>query len=374
MKYYIIAGEASGDLHGSNLIKELKQIDKNAKFRYWGGDLMKSEGGTLVKHYSELAFMGFFEVLLNLRTIFNNLKFCKKDIPTYHPDVLILIDYSGFNLRIAKFAKTLGFKVFYYISPKVWAWKISRIKIIKQYVDRMFVILPFEKDFYKRYNYQVDFVGNPLIDNIEQKCKNKISFDEFIQANELSKKPIIAILPGSRKQEIDKNLPVMLGVVNFYKEYQFIIAAVTAFEPEYYERYLSDKKVKLIYNKTYEILQVSVAALVVSGTATLETALFNVPQVVCYKAGNISFQIAKRLVKVKYISLFNLIMDKEMVRELIQNDLNISNLKEELDKLLYDDVYRKQMIENYKLIRIKLGGRGASQKAAELMYGYLLSY
>ncbi len=396
MKYYIIAGEASGDLHSSNLMRELKLLDTNADFRFWGGDLMLSVAyatdstGTLVKHYRELAFMGFFEVLLNIRTILKNLKLCKKDIAQYQPDVLILVDYPGFNLRIAKYAKNSGIRVFYYISPQIWAWKKSRIKIIRQYVDKMFVILPFEKDFYKQLDYSVDFVGHPLLDAIEQRNDNQ--FEELntdtnpgciikkyngvnirIDTNYTNEidKPIIAIIPGSRKQEISQKLPVMLSIINNYSDYQFVIAAVSSIDIEYYKKIIGDYALKIIYNQTYEVLKQSVAALVTSGTATLETALFNVPQVVCYKSGAISYHIAKKLVKVRFISLVNLIMDKEIVKELIQDALNTKNLKKELDKILFDNEHRNLMISNYKLLKQRLGGRGASQRAAELMYGYL---
>ena len=364
MNYYIIAGEASGDLHASNLMKELKLLDLNAKFRCWGGDLMKAQGADLVKHYRDLAFMGFTEVLINLPTILNNIKFCKKDIIDHKPDVLILVDYPGFNLRIAEYAKTAGIKVFYYISPQIWAWKQSRVHKIKKVVDKMFVILPFEKEFYQRFSYIVDFVGHPLLDAVVNYTK---------QTNDLSvltNKPIIALLPGSRKQEITSMLPIMLSLINQYKNYQFVIAAAPSQNKNFYQTFIGESDVKIVFGETYQLLQKAEAALVTSGTATLETALFGVPEVVCYKGGAISYTIAKQLVKVKYISLVNLIMDEEIVKELIQNEFNERNLKLELDKLLNPQT-RIKMLAHYSKLKIKLGGSGASKKTAELMIGYL---
>ena len=304
MKYYIISGEASGDLHGSNLMKSLQKVDANADFRFWGGDLMETVGGTLVKHYKELAFMGFVEVVMNLRTIAKNLSFCKKDIENYNPDVIIFIDYPGFNLRIAKWAKAKGFKTHYYISPQIWAWKEGRIKDIKRDVDQMYVILPFEKDFYeKKHNFPVHFVGHPLIDAIS----NRIQIDdsEFRKTHRLSDKPIIALLPGSRKQEITKMLSVMLSLVNDYEDYQFVIAGAPGQDYDFYKQFIKQDNVNFISNKTYDLLSLSTAALVTSGTATLETALFKVPQVVCYKGSWISYQIGKRVVNLDFISLVN---------------------------------------------------------------------
>lgn len=340
MKYYIIAGEASGDLHASNLIKELKILDANAQFRCWGGDLMKEQGADLVKHYRELSFMGFTEVIMNLRTILKNIDFCKKDILHYKPDVLILVDYPGFNLRIAEFAKNNGIKVFYYISPQIWAWHQSRVHKIKRVVDRMFVILPFEKEFYKNFNFNVDFVGHPLLDAVA---------DYSNQSNQLildSDKPIIALLPGSRKQEIATVLPLMLSMQKYYPDYQFVIAGAPSQINEYYQPFISNADIKVVFNQTYQLLKKAHVALVTSGTATLETALFGVPEVVCYKGGTISFAIAKQLVKVKFISLVNLIMGREIVKELIQSELNESNLKVELDKLLINDS-RKRILADY---------------------------
>ena len=367
MNYYIIAGEASGDLHGSNLMKALQKQDVNAEFRFWGGDLMQQVGGTLVKHYKDLAFMGFLEVLLNIRTIFKNLAFCKKDIEDYKPDAIIFIDYPGFNLRIAKWAKKKGFKTEYYISPQIWAWKEKRIKQIKRDVDHMYVILPFEKDFYEeKHNYHVDFVGHPLIDAIAN--RNQVDEFEFRAEHELSDKPIIALLPGSRKQEIKKMLSIMLSIVNDFKDYQFVIAGAPGQDKSFYNPFIKNSNVAFISNKTHDLLSVSYAALVTSGTATLETALFKVPEVVCYKGSWLSYQIGKRLVKhIKFISLVNLIMDKEVVSELIQNDFNANRLKQELNKIL-DDYERIKFFLNYYDLEKKLGGKGASNKTAELIF------
>lgn len=364
MNYYIIAGEASGDLHASNLIKELKVLDANSKFRCWGGDLMKEQGADLVKHYRELAFMGFTEVLMNLRTILQNIDFCKKDILQHKPDVLILVDYPGFNLRIAEFAKTIGIKVFYYISPQIWAWKQSRVHKIKRVVDKMFVILPFEKEFYQRFDYNVDFVGHPLLDAVENYSKQPSTLS--IQTD----KKIIALLPGSRKQEIATMLPIMLSMQKYYDNYLFVIAGAPSQSKEFYQTFISNSNVEIVYNQTYQLLQKAEVALVTSGTATLETALFGVPEVVCYKGGAISYAIAKQLVKVKYISLVNLIMDKEIVKELIQGELNETNLKIELDKLLNPGT-RNKLLADYAGLIEKLGGSGASKKTATLMINYL---
>jgi len=370
MRYYIIAGEASGDLHASNLMRELKVLDPVCSFRFWGGDKMREQGGELVKHYKELAFMGFTEVIINLRTILKNIELCKRDIVAYKPDVLILVDYPGFNLRIAEFAKRNRIKVFYYISPQVWAWKQSRVQHIKKYVDRMFVILPFESDFYKKFNYPVDFVGHPLLDALEQREKTKDSFEEFVRKNDLDQRPVIAILPGSRKQEIEKMLPVMAKVSSFFPAYQFVVAGVSTQQKSFYLELAGAHRVKYVFGKTYELLEQSTAALVTSGTATLETALFGIPEVVCYKGGEISFRIAKMLVKVDYISLVNLIMEKEVVRELIQNDFNETTVKTELDKLLHQASYRNSVIEGLGELRNKLGGTGASKKTAQLIINY----
>lgn len=370
MRYYIIAGEASGDLHASNLMKEIRLRDNDAVFRCWGGDLMEKQGGFLVKHYRDLAFMGFIEVLTNLRTIMKNLKFCKEDILAYNPDILILVDYPGFNLRIAEFAHKNGIKVFYYISPQIWAWKKSRVHKIKKVVDRMFVILPFEQDFYARYNYDVDFVGHPLLDALPE------HFDEsdkriFTGKNNLPDKPIIALLPGSRKQEINTILPVMLKIVKDFPGYQFVIGAAPSVPSDLYARITGDHPVMVVYGQMHNLLKFSDAAVVTSGTATLETALMEVPQVVCYKGSPFSYFIARSIVKIKYISLVNLIMDQLIVKELIQYELNPENLKEELVSIIYDENYRKRMMDNYKSLKQKLGGRGASAKAASMMIYYL---
>lgn len=363
MKYYIIAGEASGDLHGSNLMRELQKEDANAEFRFWGGDLMQEVGGSLVKHYRDLAFMGFIEVAKNLTTILKNISFCKKDIEQWQPDAVIFIDYPGFNLRIAPFVKSLGIKTIYYISPQVWAWKGSRVKKIRQVIDKMLVILPFEKSYYKKeWDYDVEFVGHPLIDAIEQ--REKPNFKEFTKKWHLDERPIIALLPGSRKQEIQTKLPIMLSVVDDFPAYQFVIAGAPGQERSFYQNFLT-KNIQLVENETYNLLQLSHSALVTSGTATLETALLNVPEVVCYKGSRISYEIGKRLVKhIKYISLVNLIMDKEIVTELIQHDLNYPNLKRELS-LILEGEHRLKMLSEFNQLRNKLGGSGASQVTAQ---------
>lgn len=367
MKYYIIAGEASGDLHGSNLMRALLKEDVNAEFRFWGGDLMHEISNNLIKHYKDLAFMGFVEVIMNLRTITRNLSFCKKDIESYAPDVIIFIDYPGFNLRIAKWAKQKGYKTHYYISPQIWAWKENRIASIKRDIDKMYVILPFEKNFYeKKHNYPVHFVGHPLIDAIA----NRTQVDEytFRAEHELNEKPIIALLPGSRKQEITKMLSVMLSVVNSYPRYQFVIAGAPSQDYSFYQQFIKNANVHFVSNRTYDLLSVSSAALVTSGTATLETALFKVPEVVCYKGSWLSYQIGKRLVKhIKYISLVNLIMDQEVVTELIQDDFNSNRLKKELDRIL-DSYERTKFFMSYYELEKKLGGKGASAKTAKLIY------
>ena len=366
MKYYILAGEASGDLHASNLMKALKKEDPEAEFRFWGGDLMQQQGGTLVKHYRDLAFMGFLEVLLNIRTIFKNLTFCKKDIQAYNPDVIIYVDYPGFNLRIAKWARLQGFKNYYYISPQIWAWKEGRIKDIKRDVDQLFVILPFEKEFYeKKHQFPVHFVGHPLLDAIYD--REPVSPETFREKHNLDERPIIALLPGSRKQEIQKMLEGMLSITGDFKEYQFIIAGAPSQDAEFYEPFLKKNRVHIVMNETYNLLDVASAALVTSGTATLETALFKVPEVVCYKGGRISYEIAKRVINLDYISLVNLIMDKEVVKELIQTDFNTKSLKAALNNIL-DEENRKQVFHKYFELEKKLGGPGASRNTAQLIY------
>ncbi len=368
MKYYIIAGEASGDLHGSNLIKALKNKDENAKIRCWGGDLMQQAGGTLVKHYKEMAFMGFLEVLTNLNTIFKNIKFCKEDISTFNPDVIIFIDYSGFNLRIAKWARQNNYRTNYYISPQIWASREGRIKKIRKDIDAMYVILPFEKEFYeKKHGFPVHFVGHPLIDAIGNIPEiNEKTFRENHNLDD--QKPIIALLPGSRKQEVKKILSIMLSVTTAFPNYQFVIAGAPSLEDAFYKPFLKDASVGFVSNKTYRLLSFSYAALVTSGTATLETALFKIPQVVCYKGNWVSYQIARRIITLDYISLVNLIMDKEVVKELIQDDLTTKNLIYELKSIL-DGPNRTAQFEAYYELEQKLGGKGASEKVAGLIVG-----
>jgi len=326
MKYYLIAGEASGDLHASNLMHGIKKQDSNAEFRFFGGDLMKAQGGTLVKHYREMAFMGFLEVLMNIRSIAKNLRICKEDIIAYKPDVVILVDYPGFNLRIAKFAKESGLKVFYYIAPKVWAWKESRVKILKSYVDQLFIIFPFEIDYFRKHSIVPVFEGNPSIDAIAFKLNKDQSFDDFVKQNNLSDKPIIALVAGSRKQEIKHNLPVMLRMVAKFPDYQFVIAGAPSLGQNVYQPYINGVSVSIVYGQTYQLFKHSTLALVTSGTATLESALLDTPEVVCYKGGFFSMIIAWIVIKVKYISLVNLIMNREVVTELKQYDLNPARL------------------------------------------------
>ena len=357
MRYYIIAGEASGDLHGSNLIKALHVHDAAADIRCWGGDKMEEAGATLVKHYRDLAFMGFVEVLLHLRTIMRNLKFCKEDILAFQPDVLILIDYPGFNLRIVEWAKKQGIKVCYYISPQIWAWKEGRVEQIKRHVDKMLVILPFEKDFYKKHKYPVTYVGHPLTEVVEAELQKPVT-------QPLSDKKIIALLPGSRSQEIRKKLPVMLAMVRHFPQYQFIIAQAPGQAPAIYQEVIGSHNVMLAAGKTYELLKQASFALVTSGTATLETALFGVPEIVCYKGNPLSYWLAKKLVKVKYISLVNLILDKQAVTELIQDELNEKRLLSELTLLIEDTERREELQTDYTKLWELLGAEKASDKAA----------
>ena len=367
MKYYIIAGEASGDLHGSNLIKELFRLDGETHVRAWGGEKMQQAGATIIKSYTELAFMGFAEVIKNLPTIFKNLRFCKEDILNYSPDVLVLIDYPGFNLRIAKWAKSAGIRVIYYISPQVWAWKESRVTAIKQYVDKMLVILPFEKEFYGRWNYKVDYVGHPLVEVMEKERKNSLVL--------LGERPIIALLPGSRKQEIRRKLPVMIETASLFPEYDFIVARAPGLPDNYYDEFMGDyQNVRGVSNDTYNLLRQSKAALVTSGTATLETALLNVPEVVCYRANTLSYQIGKRLIRIKYISLVNLIMDKLVVTELIQKAFTTENLARELNAILHDKATLQRILEDYRSLKELLSQGGhASANAAKLIVDYLSS-
>lgn len=358
MKYYLIAGEASGDLHASALVREIGRMDAEAVFRGWGGDLMQKAGVHITKHYSDLSFMGFAEVISNLPSIIRNFDQCKNDLIHFQPDVLILIDYPGFNLRMAKKAKKLGIRVFYYISPQLWAWHTSRVKIIKKYVERMFVILPFEKEFYQRYGISVDFTGHPLLDVIRD--------DRQATCGER----VIALLPGSRKQEIVKMLPVMLGVVSHFKDHRFIIAGLSSLGHGFYDKYVKEYPVEILFDQTQALLSRSEAALVTSGTATLETAVCGIPEVVCYKAGKLSFLIARMIAKVKFIALPNLIAGKEVVKELIQKDMKTVKLVNELDKLLIPENVA-HLKEEYKKIKAALGKEGASERAAHLMVKYL---
>jgi lipid-A-disaccharide synthase len=369
MKYYLIAGEASGDLHASNLLKELKKLDSNLHCRCWGGDKMEKEGAELVKHYRDLAFMGFIEVVANLPTILKNISFCKTDILQYQPDVIVLIDYPGFNLRIAKWAKQQGFKVIYYISPQIWAWKENRIHAIKKYIDKMLVILPFEKSFYEKWNYEVEYVGHPLVEVISR-------FQNEQQSTSLiphSDKPIVALLPGSRKQEIAQKLPVMLEVSKQFSEHVFIVAKAPGMDESFYQQLLEGyPEVKSISGKTYNLLSIASAALVTSGTATLETALFGVPEIICYKGSKISFWIAKKLVKIKYIGLVNLIMGKEVVKELIQDEFNTVNAVKELRLLLEDKNKQSQVKNDCQELKALLSKEGnASQRAAFSIFSFL---
>ena len=370
MKYYIIAGEASGDLHASNLVAEIKRKDKRPQFRGWGGDLMQKQGVELVKHYRQTAYMGFVEVAVNLRKVLNNIAQCKKDIIDYQPDAIILVDYPGFNLRIADFAHEQGFKVFYYISPQVWAWKRRRVKKIKKTVDKMLVIFPFEEEFYKNCGIDVTYVGNPLLDELVKFGIANRSI--FLRQNSLGeKREIIALLPGSRKQEVKRMLPVMLKLIPDFPNYQFVIAGVSSLGKEYYKKMMGNTDVFLVMDQTYELLQNSSAAVVTSGTATLETALFTVPEVVGYKANWTSYLIARWLIKVKYISLVNLVMDKEVVKELIQKDLTKDNIAKELASILRNGKRQQQILEDYDELRERLGNAGASEKAATFIVTYL---
>lgn len=373
MKYYLIVGEASGDLHASNLMRALKERDSQADFRFFGGDLMQAVGGTLVKHYRDLAYMGFIPVLLHLRTIFRNMDFCKKDIVDWQPDVVILVDYPGFNLKIAEFVKKhTDIPVYYYISPKIWAWKEYRIKNIKRDVDELFSILPFEVDFFKGHQYPIHYVGNPCVDAVDAFQKtNQETWSEFIKANELGDKPVIALLAGSRKQEIKDNLPDMLEAAKpFVDKYQLVLAGAPGIEPSYYQQYIgTEVPVKIVFGQTYRLLSQAKVALVTSGTATLETALFRVPQVVCYyiAMGKVVSFLRRHILKVKYISLVNLVANKEVVRELVADTMTVANVRSELDALLNDANYRDTMLDEYgRMIKI-LGPAGASHQAASKM-------
>ncbi len=370
MKYYLIAGEASGDLHGSNLMHELKKKDPDASFRFFGGDLMQAEGGTLVKHCRDMAYMGVLNVAINLKTIKRNMKFCQKDLLEFQPDVLILIDYPGFNLRMANFARRNNLKVFYYISPKVWAWKEFRVKKIKENVDEMFTILPFETQYYKKQGIDVHYVGNPLLDAVENFKQDAISKDEFLKQNNLDNRPIVALLAGSRKQEIENTLPVMKKAAACYPEFQFIIAGVSYVEPQVYEKSHNGLVLPVIFNQTYNLLNHAHTALVASGTATLETALFEVPQTVVYKVEGgwlIQFLMKHFFLKVKWVSLPNLILNREVIKEYIQMDMTFENVKNELHRLFYEEEYREKLISDYRQLKEVMGKRGSSSRAASKM-------
>ncbi len=375
MKYYIIAGEASGDLHASNLMRELKKLDADAEFRVWGGDLMAAQGGSLVRHYRDTAYMGIWEVLINLKSIFRNLEECREDILRYHPDVVILVDYPGFNLRIAKFAHDHGFRVFYYISPKIWAWNRGRIKRIQKWVDKMFTILPFETDFFARYNVPVAYSGNPLLDAIHTRTYKDEPRENFLARHNLPDLPIVAVLAGSRKQEIDRLLPDMLAMMDHFPGHQFVIAGAPSFSEPDYQMYLPENgHVTVIFDETYALLQQARAAMVTSGTATLEAALLNCPQVVCYKmwGGTFTHFMAKNvIIKVPFISLVNLIVNREVVTELFQNEMTQENLKSELNSLLFDNAVREKMFADYEELRQIMGRPGSSKKTARLMWNSL---
>jgi lipid-A-disaccharide synthase len=373
VKYYIIAGEASGDLHGANLIKALREEDPAARFRVWGGDLMQAAGGELVKHYRDLAFMGFWEVLLNIRAIMKNFAYCKRDVEAFRPDALVLIDYPGFNLRMAAWARRRGLRVVYYISPQLWAWHSSRVRHIKANVDQMLVILPFERDFYGRHGYAVDFVGHPLLDVIGRRS----SGEDFRRRNALDERPIVALLPGSRRQEIKRVLPAMLEVVDDFPGFHFVIGAAPAIPLEFYGEILDHRarmirnrecvaRVHLAQGQTYDLMAAAAAAVVTSGTATLETALFGAPQVVVYRGGRLSYLIARRLIKVRYIALVNLIVEQPLVAELIQDELTPENLRREIDRLFAEDE-RRRILDGYGELRRRLGRAGASRRAAKLI-------
>ena len=365
-RYYIIAGESSGDMHGANLMKSIQNHDRDASFRFWGGDRMAHIAGQPVKHIRDLAFMGFWEVLINIRTILKNIQNCKEDIRKYQPDTIVLIDYPGFNLRIAKFAKALNISVVYYISPQIWAWKQNRIRKIKKYVDKMLVILPFEKDFYKRFGMDVDFVGHPLLDEMVP-IRESSDLKTFKMINNLPDKPLVALLPGSRKQEVSRMLESMVVMAGEFPDCQFVVAGVSSLGETFYDDFVRRDNLYVVFDQTYALLANASAALVASGTATLETALFGVPQTVCYKGNALSILIARHLVHIKYISLVNLIMDRPVLKELIQKDFNKKALKLELERLLYDQEYRLSMTNAYRKLEARLGGTGASDQAAQII-------
>ncbi|MDD4145151.1 MAG: lipid-A-disaccharide synthase [Prolixibacteraceae bacterium] len=371
MKYYLIAGEASGDLHGSNLIRELKEADRDAKFRFFGGDLMvKAAGGELVHHYREMAFMGVVNVVLNIRTIARYMNFCKQDLLKYSPDVLILIDYPGFNLKIAEFARKQGVKVFYYISPKVWAWKEYRIKKLKAFVDEIFTILPFETDFFKKHGIDVHYLGNPLMDSVSSFIEKARPGTQFRKDNKLDDRPVVALLAGSRKQEIRNSLPVMKKAVEGFSRFQFVVAGVMTVEKSIYDDILKDSGISLIFDQTYDLLNNSYVALVTSGTASLEAALFNIPQAVMYRleGGWLLHYLMKYVfLHVKWVSLPNLILGREAVKEYLQVEMTVANVREELSRLLFDQNYRIKIIDEYSRLRELTGDKGSSRRTAAKM-------
>ncbi len=372
MKYFLIAGEASGDLHGSNLVRQLMRSDPKAEIACWGGDLMEAKGARLLKHYRELNIMGFWEVLIRLPLIMMNFRKCRKQILEFRPDVVVMIDYPGFNLRIAEFLKSRSIRSYYYISPKVWAWKGSRVKKIKDYIDRMYVIFPFEVDFYREHDYRVLYFGNPLVESVKEGMASADDKDRFAKENGLGDKPVIALLPGSRKQEIKKILPVMLGLADYYSDYCFVVAGAPSVPVALYEKIIGDRMIKVVFNKTYSLLRKAEVAVVTSGTATLETALAGVPQVVCYRTSWINYQIARRFIKTRFISLVNLVMDREVVRELIQNNLTAMELSSEVNSLLPGGWKREVMSSDYRKLNSVLKGDGASAQIAIDIYQTLL--
>ena len=372
MKYYLIAGEASGDLHGSHLVTELKKCDPNAEFRIWGGDLMAQAAGCeLVKHYRTYDYMGIMEVVKHARLILNNIQFCKNDIAAHKPDAIVFIDFPGFNLKIAPFAKQIGIPTFFYISPTVWAWKENRVKTIKATIDHMFVELPFVKKFYEtRHNYYVDFVGHPLLDSIAQ-FKEKHTLESFKAANNLPDKKLIAVLPGSREYEIRENLKTMQSISEKYTDYQFVVAGMSRFPLDFYQKYITAKNLSVVFDQTYELLKKSDAAIVVSGSATLETAILNVPEIIVYQTSPITFYLGKLFVKLQNLGLPNLIMEHQIVPELLQADMTPKKLSEALDSILYDEKFRNDILDNYALLRERLGNEGAARRVATLMQKYL---
>ncbi len=369
MRYFIIAGEASGDLHASHLMGALKKKDPEASFCFFGGELMSEQGGVLLKHYREMAFMGFFTVLMNLGQIKKNFKLAQDELLKFNPDVLILVDYPGFNLRMAKFAKEHGIKTFYYISPKIWAWKPGRVKWVKNYVDELFTIFPFEKDFYDKHDYKIRYVGNPTVDELAVRSNRGQTFNSFVGENGLRDQPIVALLAGSRRQEIKLILPTLTRVAELFPDYQFVIAGAPSLSLRLYEDNMPGHKIPVIFGKTYELLQQSRAAVVASGTATLETAVINIPQVVCYiiELGRFTSLLRKIFLKIQWISLVNLVMNKEIVREFFQENCKPKAIAEELKKLLDDGSYREEMLQNYSLMLAKLGPPGCADRAAEEM-------